>query len=58
MKQKRKPMIVETMTLNQVVDAMRGVGIHTSETRVERMLLAGAYPWGVCVQGKKRQNFL
>ena len=53
MKEKRKPMIVETMTLTQVVDALRGLGIRTSEDRVSRMLMAGAYPWGVCVQGPK-----
>ena len=53
MKTKRKPMVVETMTLNEVVDALRGLGIHTSEERVARMLMAGAYPWGVCVEGPK-----
>lgn len=53
MKRNRKPMVVETMTLNQVVDAMRGLGMRTSEERVAAMLEAGAYPWGVCIRGTK-----
>ena len=52
MQRNRKPMVIETMTLNEVTDALRGLGIRTTEERVCRMLAAGAYPWGACVQGK------
>lgn len=45
----RKPMVIETMTLNQTVEAMRGLGMRTSETRLAEMLAAGAYPFGICV---------
>ena len=43
------------MTIQEAVDALRGLGIHTSAERVMRLLEAGAYPWGVCVQGPKNR---
>lgn len=55
MKQKRKPMIVETMTVIEVTDALRGLGIRTSTERVMRFLEEGAYPWGICVQGNGKR---
>lgn len=51
----RKPMVIETMTLNETVDALRGLGIRTTDEKVMRFLEAGVYPWGVCVQGKKNR---
>ena len=51
MQRNRRPMVIETMTVNQVVDALRGLGIRTSEERVIRLLIDGKYPWGVATQG-------
>lgn len=52
----RPPMVIETMTLLEVVDALRGLGISTSPEKVCRFLEAGAYPWGICVQGPKNRQ--
>ena len=52
MRRDRQPMIIETMTLNEAVDALRGLGVKTSPERVGSMLEAGLYPWGVSVRGK------
>lgn len=49
----RTPKVIETMTLNQVVDAMRGLGMRTTETRVRLLLEAGTYPFGACVPTEK-----
>ena len=53
MTRKRKPMIIETMSLNEAVDALRGLGVRTSAEKVLRFLEAGRYPWGICVQGTR-----
>lgn len=53
MDRKRKPMVIETMSLCAAVDALRGLGIKTSTEKVLRFLEAGRYPWGICVQGPK-----
>lgn len=53
---KRPPMVVETMTLLDAVEALRGLGISTSAEKVARFLEAGAYPWGICVQGPKERQ--
>ena len=55
-KRKRPPMVVETMTLLEAVDALRGLGISTSQEKVLRFLEAGVYPWGICVQGPKNRQ--
>ena len=49
----RTPKVIETMTLNEVVDALRGLGMHTSAPRVQLLLEAGAYPFGTCVASAK-----
>lgn len=43
----RKPMKINTMTLQECVDKMRGLGLRTTETTVGAMLEAGKYPFGI-----------
>ena len=52
----RQPMIIETMTLNEAVDALRGLGMKTTAERVGLMLEEGLYPWGVCVRGSRGKS--
>lgn len=42
-------MKIPTLTLNQVVQRLRKLGVSTSETTVARAIKRGLYPWGICV---------
>ena len=44
---------IETMTLNQVTQRMRKLGIKTSEVRIGTAIQNGQYPWAICIPGEK-----
>ena len=46
---------VETLTLNELTVLFRSFGIQTSETKLGDGIEQGAYPFGVCIRGQKRQ---
>ena len=45
--------IIETMTLNETVDRLRQLGVHTTARRVSTAIQNGQYPWGICIPGEK-----
>ena len=49
--------IIETMTLNETVDRLRKLGVHTTARRVATALQNGQYPWGICIPGEKNNCF-
>jgi lysophospholipase L1-like esterase len=45
------------MTLNQVTQRMRKLGIKTSETRIGIAIQNGQYPWAICIPGEKNKCY-
>ena len=50
------PKSIETMTVNEVVRALRDLGLRTSPDKIADGIQQGVYPYGVCIStpGKRR----
>ena len=50
------PKSIETMTINEVVRALRNLGVRTSPDKIAAGIQQGVYPYGVCISmpGKRR----
>ena len=41
---------IETLTVNEVVDELRALGVKTSPNKIRAGILQGVYPFGICIQ--------
>lgn len=41
---------IETLTVNEVVDELRALGVKTSPNKIRAGILQGVYPFGICIK--------
>lgn len=47
--------VIETMTVQQVYEEMKELGIHTSPYKIRAGISQGKYPFGVCISMKTQE---
>lgn len=51
------PAIIETMTIQELYQRMRELGMKTSVSHISNAIEQGVYPFAVCIKGPKNRIF-